>query len=91
MVLIITVVAATAAFFIFAIGYALKAQKRKVTTGMEGLMGQRAAVFRDIENGEGHVMLHGEIWRAICDVPVKKGEKVRVIAVDNLTVKVEKI
>lgn len=91
MTLIIVVVAATAAFFIFAIGYALKAQKRLVTTGAEALVGQTAVVFRNFENGRGQVMLHGEIWRAECSSALKKGDRVRVVGVENLTVRVEKI
>jgi len=88
-VLIMTVVLATAAFFIFVVSFALKAQKRKVETGLEGLIGLSATVFRDFKDGRGQIMLHGEIWRAQCDAPLKKGDKVKVVTMNGLTAKVE--
>lgn len=90
-VLIIVVVAATSAFFLFAIGFALKAQKRKVSTGSEGLVDQIATVTRDFEQGKGLVLLHGETWRAISNDSLKKGDQVKVVSIENLTVQVEKI
>lgn len=89
LVVIITVVAATALFFIFAVGLALKARKRKVTTGGRGLMGE-VGVARTALKLEGDVFIHGEIWKAEADQPIKKGEKVVVTSVDHLTLKVTK-
>ncbi len=91
MILIITVVLATAAFFVFAVGFALKAQKRKVQTGIEGMIGKTAMVFKDFENGRGQITLHGEIWRAESNQNLKKGDMVRVMKINNLTAEVEKI
>ncbi|MBD3169596.1 MAG: nodulation protein NfeD [candidate division Zixibacteria bacterium] len=88
---IIVVVAATAAFFIFAVGFAIKAQKKQVTTGTEGLIGQKAKVYNDFSDGKGQVLLHGERWRAESGQELKKGDNVKVVSIDNLTVKVEKI
>ena len=86
---IIMVVATTALFFIVAIGLALRARKRKVTTGGRGLMGE-VGVARTALKPEGDVFVHGEIWKAEADQPVKKGEKVIVTAVEHLTLKVTK-
>jgi membrane-bound serine protease (ClpP class) len=89
LVVIIAVAAATALFFLFALGFAIRAHKRKVTTGMKGLVGE-VAVARTALNPEGDVFIHGEIWKAEADQPVKKGEKVVVTGVENLTLKVTK-
>jgi len=89
LVVILCVVGATAAFFLFAMGMAIKAQKRKVTTGDKGLVGA-VAVARTPLNPEGDVFIHGEIWRAEADQTIERGEKVIVTAVENLTLKVKK-
>jgi len=77
----------TAAFFLFAVGMALKAQTRKPTTGVEGLIGEHGVARTSIDP-EGEVNVHGEIWHAISDDHVKEGEKVEVIGVQGLQVKV---
>lgn len=42
-------------------------------------------------NPKGKVFIEGEYWNAIAeDEPVKKGEKVRIVAIDKLTLKVRK-
>ena len=86
---IIMVVAATTLFFIVAVGLALRARKRKVTTGGRGLMGE-VGVARTALKPEGDVFIHGEIWKAEADQPIKKGEKVVVTGVEHLTLKVTK-
>ncbi len=87
LVVIITVAAGTALFFIFALGFAVRAHKRKVTTGQKGLEGE-VGVARTALKPEGDVFIHGEIWKAEADQPIKKGEKVVVTAVEDLTLKV---
>jgi membrane-bound serine protease (ClpP class) len=89
LVVIVTIVAGTALFFLIAIGLALRARKRKVTTGGRGLMGE-VGVARSALKPEGDVFIHGEIWSAEADQPIKKGEKVVVTAVEHLTLKVTK-
>jgi membrane-bound serine protease (ClpP class) len=89
LVVVITVVAGTALFFLVAIGLALRARKRKVTTGGRGLVGE-VGVARTALKLEGDVFIHGEIWKAEADQPIKKGEKVVVTAVEHLTLKVAK-
>ena len=90
--IIIPAVLGTAAFFIFAMGMALRAQMRKATTGRKGLIGERGTVVRAIvPDGEGQVSVHGEIWKAVCPERLKKGDKVEVTEVDGLVIMVKKI
>jgi membrane-bound serine protease (ClpP class) len=81
----------TVAFFLFAIGMGIKAQKRKTTTGIEGIIGEVGEVFNDLRP-EGLVKVHGEIWKAISvDGFIDQGKKVRVEETENLKLKVRKI
>ena len=86
--LIITVVALTAAFFIFAFGMAFRTHHRKVTTGNEGIVGESGIAQSKISL-EGNIKVHGEIWKATSDTLIKKGEKVRIVSVEGLVLKVE--
>ncbi len=87
--LIITVVALTAAFFIFAFGMAFKTHRKKITTGNEGMVGKNGVAQSKI-SPEGNVKVHGEIWKATSDILIKKGDRVRIVSVENLVLKVEK-
>lgn len=87
--IIIFVVAATALFFIFAVGMGLKAQRKKTTTGDKGMVGM-TGVARTKLDPEGSVFVHGEIWKAVADQTIKKGEKIKVVGVEDLTLKVTK-
>lgn len=81
--LIISVALVTAGFFAFAVGAAVRAQRSKPTTGLEGLIGARAEVRSDLDP-EGTVFLQGERWRArVQDGTAKRGEFVQVVDVDG--------
>lgn len=60
----------------------------RVTTGAEGLIGQRAEVIEACAP-RGRVRVRGEIWNARCKQPTAGGESVRVAAVEGLTLVVE--
>lgn len=77
-------------FFVVTIRLAVKAYRSKPVTGAEGLEGLVGIANTDITTEGGMVSLHGEIWSALSDVPISKGEKVIVEAVSGLTVKVKK-
>jgi membrane-bound serine protease (ClpP class) len=87
---IIPAVLVSAAFFTFAVTKAIKARLTKPTTGMEGLIGEIGTVSTPIAL-EGKVAIHGEFWNAISDQRIEAGEKVQVIGVVNLKLKVRKI
>ena len=87
---IIPAVMVSAAFFIFAVTKTIHARLRKPTTGMEGLVGEVGIASTPIAL-EGKVSIHGEFWNVISDQNIEKGEKVHVIGVDNLKLKVKRI
>ncbi len=90
---IISTVGATAAFFIFAVGAGLRAQRLQPTTGLEGMVGQVAVATEPLAP-EGLVKVAGEIWRSRLTGGEEKaapGEKVKVVGVENLTLLVSKL
>ncbi len=78
------------AVFAVAMGLALKAQRAKPTTGMRGIVGE-VGVARTKVKGSGKVFVHGEIWNATSEEPIRKGEKVKVVDIEGLTLKIEKV
>ncbi len=87
---IIPAVLVTSCFFIFAMTMAIRARLKKPTTGLEGLIGETAIVTLPLAP-EGKVSVHGEFWNATSDQPIEAGEKVKIIGVQNLRLKVKKI
>lgn len=88
----------TAAFFIFLVTKALQAQRRQPITGTEGLVGMVGLVRTDLtaagtdpEFTQGTVLVNGEIWRAISDEDIARGEQVVVKGVNGFTLRVKKI
>jgi membrane-bound serine protease (ClpP class) len=90
LIVIIPTVLVTAAFFIFALTMAIKAQMAKPATGSEGLLGE-TGVARTRLDPEGKVFVHGEFWNAYTDGTIEEGEKIRVLKAEGLRVKVEKV
>ncbi|MCJ7746150.1 MAG: nodulation protein NfeD [Desulfobacterales bacterium] len=90
MSVIIPAVLVSAAFFIFAVTKAINARLKKPTTGMEGLIGEVGIASTPV-SPEGKVSIHGEFWNVVSDQPIERGEKVQVIGVENLKLKVKKI
>jgi len=87
---IIPTVLFTAAFFLFAIGAGLKAQRRQPTTGSEGIVGELGVAFTKL-HPTGQVKVHGEMWNAECiDGTVPKEGSIIVVEVNGLMLKVKK-
>lgn len=89
-VVIVSATAVTALFFLFVIGAGLKAQRGKVTTGIEALIGETGEAL-DILDPAGVVKVHGEIWNAeSVSGRIAQGEKVRIKNMVDLKLFVEK-
>ena len=80
----------TALFFAVAIGLAVKAHKRQPVSGSEGLIGEIGEAVSDIA-AEGTAFVHGELWDARSDEPVSKGEKIKIVGLEHMTVIVKKV
>lgn len=63
--------------------------KRPVTTGIEGLMGDRAQVVSKMKYGA-KVSLRGELWDAVSNDELTVGETVKVTGLEGMKVVVRK-
>jgi membrane-bound serine protease (ClpP class) len=77
----------TGAFIFFVSGAALKARRRPVVTGSEGLVGSGGMVLDDFA-GDGWARVQSEQWRIRSAVPLKRGQSVRVTGRDGLVLTV---
>ncbi|NOR43269.1 MAG: nodulation protein NfeD, partial [Gammaproteobacteria bacterium] len=77
-----------ALIFIFIVGMAVKARRRPVVSGLEGLIGGDATVVNDFDH-KGTVIIHSENWQAMSDTPLHKNQQVKVIDVKGLILHVE--
>jgi membrane-bound serine protease (ClpP class) len=88
---IIPVVLVTTFFFLFVVGMGLRAQRVRPVSGLEGMMGDIGVAINTLDP-MGSVLVHGEIWRArSVGRPISQGEKVRVVAMEGLSVTVEPV
>ena len=77
-------------FFVFVAGLVFRSRIRKPMTGQTGLIGEVGVVKAPIAP-EGRIQVHGELWFARCRQPVAAGQRVRIIAIDGLTLEVEPV
>jgi membrane-bound serine protease (ClpP class) len=87
---IIPVAVGISLVLIFLVTLVVKAQARRAVTGREGMIGEIGTARTDLAPS-GKVFVHGELWEAESDQPVREGERVRVVEVEkNLKIKVKK-
>ncbi len=86
---IMLVVIIVAGFVIFLLTLGVRAQFRKRATGSEGLVGEIGTARTEIGPDGGTVFVHGEYWNAVSEKKIASGKKVRVVKVENMTLKVE--
>jgi membrane-bound serine protease (ClpP class) len=77
-------------FFAAVARLAFRAQSAKPQTGGDAMVGMIGRVQSEIDQ-EGKVFVSGELWNAISDQRIAVGEKVEVLEVHNLKLKVKKI
>src|SRR5947208_11078693 len=82
------VTAPLAAITIILLRLAMAAHKRKAVTGREGMIDSLGVAETNLEPS-GRVFVHGELWDARAPATVAKGARVRVRAVEGLTLVVE--
>lgn len=68
--------------------FAVRARRRPVVSGAEGLLREAAEAVESFEH-EGLVRTQGEIWRAASPEPVRQGQRLRIVAVKGLKLDVE--
>jgi membrane-bound serine protease (ClpP class) len=86
--LIAGIAVASGLAFMAVVWLAFRARHRPVVTGIEELLGGQAVAVDDFD-GRGRVQIRGEIWQAQSTHPVRRGQSLRVQAMDGLTLHVE--
>jgi len=81
------VTAASAAFLFLVLGMLVRSRRRPVVSGREELVGAPGEALEDIA-GEGWARVHGERWRVRSSAPLKRGQALRVAAIDGLVLEV---
>jgi membrane-bound serine protease (ClpP class) len=78
----------TAAAIMFTMAWlAMKARQRAPVTGKESMIGEIARARTDVAP-RGEVFVHGELWEAMSETPIRKGDEAEVQSVEGLTLKV---
>lgn len=86
---IVPVVAVVGGFFALAVWLSLRSQFRKPATGSAGLVGQEGDARTVVDANDGTVFVAGTHWHAVAGVDIPAGSKVRVTAVNGMTLTVE--
>lgn len=88
--LVAAIAAGTAGLFLFVVGSALRARRRPVQTGAEGLVGKTAIAQSDLRPS-GTVRVAGELWTAELIDPEQAaavGDEVQIVQVNHLRLRV---
>jgi membrane-bound serine protease (ClpP class) len=70
------------------VSFAVRARRRPVVSGAEGLTRELAEAVEDFER-KGLVRVHGELWTAESTEPVRAGQRLRIRKLDGLLIHVE--
>ena len=84
---IVPVVALASGFTLLIVSFGVKSLKGKTVTGSEGLIGMLGSAKTDLNPG-GQILVHGELWEAISDEPLKAGSQIQVTNINGLTLHV---
>lgn len=78
----------SAGFFIWIMGMLVRIRRRPVVSGVEEMIGAVGVAAEDIEHS-GWVRVHGETWKAQSKEPVRRGQRVKVLGIDGLTLTIK--
>lgn len=85
---IIGTTAVSALFIIILMSRVAMMRNKRVHTGIEAMVGTLGEARSDFEES-GLVWVNGESWNAQSSVPVKKGEKVKILSISGLELIIE--
>lgn len=79
-----------AAIFIILLVALIKSWRQRITTGNAGMIGRIGIADNEIFSS-GRIKVRGEYWSARSASPIPAGRPVKVVAVDDMTLKVEEV
>ena len=86
--LIAGVTAAGAGVLLVVLNFAMRARRRPVVSGREQMLGATGEVLADTDGGV-FARVRGEVWKVRANVPLGRGQLVRVVGIDGLVLGVE--
>lgn len=88
--LIALMTATIASFFLFAVSAGIRAQRTKVASGIESMIGATGVAASDLDPW-GTVQVRSELWSAVAEEgSIGNGEQVRVVGAEGVRLKVTK-
>ena len=66
----------------------IKDRNKKSNYGVAGMIGKVVEIKR-WNKTEGQVLVNGELWSAVCDVPLTVGGKAEIMDISGLTLKLK--
>ena len=88
--IIVAVSILSSAFFLIALRMILAAHRKPVVSGVDEMLGSIGQVVDDFEE-LGRIHIHGEAWQVLSKTPLRRGDQVRVIAIEGLILNVEPV
>ncbi|HRO27932.1 MAG TPA: nodulation protein NfeD [Luteimonas sp.] len=85
--LIAGIAVASGLVFMTTLWLAARSRTRPVVTGVDELLSEPATALDDF-HGRGRVAIRGETWQADSATPVRRGQRLRVLQVDGLVLRV---
>ena len=73
---------------IFPIVWSIFKGRKRSTYGVMGMIG-KVVEIRRWNKTEGQVFIHGELWRAACEVPLAIGDKAVIQSIEGLILKLK--
>ncbi len=73
---------------VFPLIWFIKNRNKRSNYGMMGMIGKVVEIKR-WDKTEGKVLINGELWNAVCEVPLTTGGKAVVQCIEGLTLKLK--
>jgi len=73
---------------VFPLIWFIKNRNKRSDYGVTGMIG-KVVEIKQWDKTEGQVLINGELWRAVCEVPLPIGGKAIVQAIEGLTLKLK--
>ncbi|MDH3443302.1 MAG: nodulation protein NfeD [Deltaproteobacteria bacterium] len=88
--IVFTAVGTVGTFVLIISFLVVRSQRSKQTLGLEGIVGEIGEV-RTALAPRGKIFVHGEYWNAEADGEIATGERVQVVGIDGMTLKVKQL
>lgn len=73
---------------VFPLIWFIKGRNKKSNYGVPGMIG-KVVEIKQWTKTEGQVLVNGELWSAVCDVPLSVGSKAVIVDIAGLTLKLK--